>query len=260
MKFNTTHHCHTTFSDGKNVPAEMVLKAQNIGFKEIGISDHLVLHPTIDNVSWAMPLSKLDLYYNAILQLKESSSIKVKIGLEVDFFPDTLTIGKIENILTKYKFDYLIGSVHFINDFSIDGNKKYWKHLSQSEINKIYLSYWKNIKLLAKSKLFNIVGHIDLPKKFGYLETIDLRNEILDALNEIKKNNLKIEINTAGYSKICKDVYPSSTILKECQNLEIPIIVNDDSHSIHQLGQYYDKLEVEVKKSNLILNFNNKFK
>ena len=71
---------------------------------------------------------------------------------------------------------------------------------------------------------------------------------------------MKVEINTAGYGKICNEIYPSNFILKKCLDLEIPIIVNDDSHSIDQLGQYYDKLAIELQKSNLFLNFDNKFK
>ena len=168
MKFNSTHHCHTKFSDGKNSPAEMVSKAEGIGFKEIGISDHLVLHPTIEKISWAMPISKIDLYYNTVSKLKKKSNITVKIGLEVDFFPNIESIDKIQEITKTYKFDYLIGSVHFLNDFSIDGNKKYWKNLSQTRINEIYLEYWKNIKLLANSKMLILLDILIYPKSLVF--------------------------------------------------------------------------------------------
>ena len=41
---NFSYHTHTNFSDGKNTVLEMVKRAKELGFCELGISDHLSIH------------------------------------------------------------------------------------------------------------------------------------------------------------------------------------------------------------------------
>ncbi len=44
---NFSLHTHTTFSDGRNSISEMVEQAKKLGWKAIGISDHLTVHPSL---------------------------------------------------------------------------------------------------------------------------------------------------------------------------------------------------------------------
>lgn len=44
---NFSYHTHTNISDGKNTIEEMVAKAVDLGWKEIGISNHLIVHKDI---------------------------------------------------------------------------------------------------------------------------------------------------------------------------------------------------------------------
>ncbi len=243
----TPSHCHTTESDGHNTIREMVEAAELLGFTEIGISDHLILHPTLDSIDWAMPLDKLDDYVKEIKKVATTSSIIVKLGLEVDFFPHNPRAEELNNILLKYDFDFLIGSIHFIDEFPLDYLKKDWELLTQNEINNIHLQYWKNIKLMVETNLFSFAGHLDLPKKLKFLPTINLEKEIDSALIAIKKAKIPIEINTAGWGKPCKEQYPSKNILQKCIKLDIPIIINDDAHTIKNLGRFYDKTEMLLK-------------
>ena len=39
-----SYHVHTDFSDGKNSLEEVLDKAVSLGWEEIGISDHLIIH------------------------------------------------------------------------------------------------------------------------------------------------------------------------------------------------------------------------
>ncbi len=246
MDFTSTYHCHTQYSDGVNSPEEMINKAKEIGFTSIGISDHLVLHPTIANIDWAISLNHLDNYVCEIRNL-QNNNFDIKLGLEVDFFPENPKNKDLLDIINRYNFDYLIGSIHYIEEFPLDHLKSDWEVLSQAQINKIYMKYWENIKLMAETNLYSIIGHIDLPKKLGFLPNIDLSKYITNALLAIKKNNLTIEINTAGIYKVCKEIYPSDDILNQCKKLKISIMINDDAHSVDELGQYYKELQRMMK-------------
>jgi histidinol-phosphatase (PHP family) len=237
----TTYHCHTNFSDGKNSIAEMVTAATALGFAAIGISDHLVLSPNGQDVSWAMLPERLAEYIAEFDRVKQQSKIPLFMGLEVDFFPDNPRQDELDAILDEYDFDYLIGSIHFLDDFPIDYLKSDWENLSQDAINSHHRHYWENISLLAESQQFDIIGHIDIIKKMAFPTTEDLSELIAKALAAIARNDLIMEINSAGWNKPCAEPYPSKEILRAAETLHIPIMMNDDAHSVTQLGQHYDK-------------------
>ncbi len=220
---------------------EMTEAAAEQGFTAIGISDHLVLHPTLDTVFWAMELGRLDDYVNTISEYKLISPIPLFMGLEVDFFQNNPRQAELDDILAKYTFDYLIGSIHFLDDFPIDYLASDWEALTQSEINDKHRSYWATMKALVTSQQFDFIGHLDLIKKMGFDSTEDLSETINEVLEVIAQNNLIIEINCAGWNKKCAEMYPSLDILSRALALNIPIIMNDDAHKIEQLGQHYGK-------------------
>lgn len=237
----TTYHCHTNFSDGKNSIAEMVTAATEQGFAAIGISDHLVLSPNGQDVFWAMQPERVAEYVAEFEQVRQWSEIPLFMGLEVDFFPDNPRQAELDAILAEYDFDYLIGSIHFLDDFPIDYLKSDWENLSQDAINSHHRHYWQNIKLLAESQQFNIIGHIDIVKKMAFPTTEDLRGLIASALAAVAHSGLVMEINSAGWNKPCAEPYPSKEILSAAEILHIPITMNDDAHSVTQLGQHYAK-------------------
>lgn len=236
-----TLHCHTNFSDGANSISEMVKKAESSGFSEIGISDHLLIHPTIEAFSFALDLKRISEYVMEAQRVAKESIISVKLGLEVDFFPKNPRQSEIDELISSYPFDFLIGSVHMLDTFTVDSTAKGWKALSQEQVNDKHKQYWKNIKLMAESKQFNFVGHIDLPKKLNFKPTCDLSTEIEAALIAIAKAGMAIELNTAGWDKPCNEQYPSVAILKRCKELDIPILVNDDAHSVDDLGRHFQR-------------------
>ena len=234
-----TYHCHTNFSDGKNSITEMVDAATELGFTAIGISDHLVLHPTEQHISWAMAPERLTEYVAECDRVKQQTTIPLFMGLEVDFFPGNPRQTELDAILAQYNFDYLIGSIHFLDDFPIDYLKSDWENLSQQAINIHHRHYWQNMLLLAESQQFDIVGHVDIIKKMNFPTTEDIHELITKALKAIANSDLTMEINTAGWNKPCAEAYPSQMILNAAEVLNIPMIMNDDAHSTTQLEQHY---------------------
>jgi histidinol-phosphatase (PHP family) len=118
----------------------------------------------------------------------------------------------------------------------IDGSPAAWEKLTQAEHNEIHRQYWVNMKSLGESGLFDIVAHIDLPKKFAFYPAIDLSTEIALALDVIEAartsagNKPVIELNTAGWHKPCADGYPTLEILREVRKREIPVTISADAH------------------------------
>jgi len=258
-----TYHNHSTWSDGKATIAQIIASARTQGIDELGISDHWLRHPFAGQQPWAMQTECLGDYVNEVVSLRNANSqakddhrLRLRVGLEVDWFPGQgLALQK---ELHQYPFDYLIGSVHEVavkgfgdpknqGRFVIDMSPEAWKRITADERNAMHRQYWITMKTLAESSVFDIVAHMDLPKKFGYPATIDLSSEIGDALDAIAAartdfgGKLVVEVNTAGWHKPCADAYPSLEILKQCRHREIPVTVNADAHQPEHLLRDFDK-------------------
>ncbi len=236
----TSYHVHSNFSDGTSTISEIVEAASSQGLDEVGISDHYVLTPDNSQLSWSMDLGSLDSYVSAIDEARsQTKGIVVKTGIEADYFPET--VEELKKRLAQYDFDYIIGSVHVINGFPIDEHAKFWKDLSDDEINDIVRKYWIHIREMASSRVFDFAAHLDLYKKFGYRPTGDFSREISEALDALSEANMPVEINTSGWHKEINEAYPSLAILIECKKRDIPVLINADAHDPSHLTRDYTR-------------------
>ncbi len=236
----TSYHVHSTRSDGADSIQSVTAAAPWHKLVELGISDHLVLAPPATGpVSWSIKPENLEDYVEEVLEAREDCQIPVKLGLEVDYFPAQVDV--IRDLLAPYKFDYLIGSVHFVDGFPLDESPEAWESLSEREINQIYREYWRRIAAMAKTELFQLAAHLDLPKKFNFRPSEDQSEAISAALDAIAAANMTVELNTAGWGKPCQECYPSEEILRQAVSRDIPIVVTADAHRKTDLTQYYDR-------------------
>lgn len=234
----TSYHTHTTWSDGNDSLEAYLKAAHEEGLQELGISDHYVLCPDQQPVNWAMPSDALDSYVQQLIAVQHNyPDLLVRCGVEVDFFPENVSAMKTR--LAPYPFDYIIGSIHYVHGFPVDENAVNWERLTVDERNDVWREYWRLQQLLAESGLCDIIAHLDLPKKFGFLPTIDLSEEIATALDAIAKTGLTIELNTAGWHKPVHEQYPSETILRQAQQRGIPLTITADAHIAAHLTQSF---------------------
>lgn len=238
-----SYHVHSTHSDGRATIQELVNTASKIGLDEIGISDHF--HIPKDGVLMRgdMNVDNLKNYVAEVLSYSSNIKPVVKLGLEVEFVNETL--DQLKKIIKKYPFDYLIGSCHLIFNNVIDLSKD---SLPANFTTDLMRQYWIIIKQMADAKIFDIVGHIDLTKKFDLKPTFDLSSEIEEALISIKNADMTVELNTSGWYWPCKEQYPSIEILKKCKKLDIPIIVTADVHRAEFLNRGFERAFLLLKE------------
>lgn len=234
----TSYHVHTYISDGQCDAADHVKAAVAAGLDELGISDHYTPLPGKDIV-WSMPLSGVADYLAAIeAAKKQAGSLAVRLGIEVDYIPES--VETIARMLSRYPFDYVIGSVHFVGAFPVDAKPDDWEALSQDRRNEIIREYWGLIREMAETRLFDIAGHLDLYKKFGHGPTIDVSADIASALDAIAEADMAVEVNVSGLFKACAEPYPSLSILKECCRRGIASLVTTDAHKAEDLVRGYE--------------------
>lgn len=235
-----SYHNHTTWSDGKSTIAEMIAGARRAGVSELGISDHFALAPDHRHFSWALAPESLDVYVEEILAaIQNTKDLTIRLGMEVDYFPETLE----ESVkrLQPYPFDFLIGSVHFIDEFVIDLNARPWEGLSMDQRNQIWRAYWNHLRAAAESRYFDFIGHFDLPKKFNYYPSVDLTEDALAVLDAMAASDMAIEINCSGWDKPVQEAYPAPFYLEEANRRNIPLLINADAHNAEDTARYFDR-------------------
>src|ERR1051326_9515289 len=126
----TSYHVHSKWSDGKTGIAEIITAAGEVGLEELGISDHYVLAPPPQVVSWSMPLDRLGEYLADVDAAAAAAppGLVVRRGVEADFFPGQE--AAIREALAPHEFDYVIGSVHYVDGFAVDESRPKWDGLS----------------------------------------------------------------------------------------------------------------------------------
>jgi len=236
-----SYHNHTTFSDGYSDPEEIIIAARNSKLKEVGISDHFTLFPDGTTADWSMPADKVETYFKTLEKLKElySERIIIRKGIEVDYFKEN--IDSVFSNISKYNPDYIIGAIHFVDDFAIDESKESWEALSKDEIDAVIVKYWEKLIDMVNSKKIDIVAHMDLYKKFGKLTDTDFSEYCIKALDAIEANGLCMEINTSKMNVEVNGCYPSKRILEFMKDKNIPIIITSDAHyPIHIVRDFPD--------------------
>jgi histidinol-phosphatase (PHP family) len=249
MQLPADYHMHTPLCrHATGEPVDYARRAVETGLTEIGFSDHSPMRQD-DFDNWRMIFSQLDEYVEKVRKAqKDFPQLTIRLALEVDYFPN----GEdwIRELAALHPWDYFIGSVHYVSgSWAIDDPQKLseWKNRDSFEVWQIY---FERLTKAAESKLFEIIGHADLPKKFGHRPNGDpafagsfgaasctpLYAKFLDAA---KKSGCAIELNTAGLRKDCKEIYPSHEILRLAFQKDVPICFGSDAHKPEEVGMNF---------------------
>ena len=203
--------------------------------KIFGFSDHA---PMDFDPEYRMKFEEMQAYEKNVLdaKVKYKDTIEILLGYEVDYLKDHM-----DRRVLDAKVDYLIGSVHFIDDWGFD-NPEFIGRYESENIDAIWQKYFDTIEEMAQSGLFDIVGHLDLIKVFKFMPKGDIKTIAKNALLAIKDADMVLEINVAGYRKPVAEAYPSKELLQEAFNLDIPITFSSDAHKPEQIGLYNDEV------------------
>jgi len=235
-------HNHTTLCNhAEGSIEEYVQTAIEKKIDVFGFSDHA---PMNFDEAYRMSFSQMENYEKDILHVKEKykDHIKILLAYEVDFLE-----GYIDEQVLKRPVDYFIGSVHYLGSWGFD-NPEFIGEYRTKNIDEVWEHYFEAIMYLAKSGHFDIVGHLDLIKVFNYLPKKDVRLIAHDAIKAIKKANMSIELNAAGFRKPVGEQYPSNPLMELIAEHDIPITFGSDAHALSHIGYQQEALR-EIAKA-----------
>lgn len=233
------YHIHTELcGHATGTVQEYIESAVSKGIREIGFSDHAPMPEEIrEGVS--MSPSDLESYLGGIGSARERNEgrIAVRTGLEVDY---PLMESFDRRYCTDPRIDYLIGSCHFIDGWPFD-HPDYIDGYAHRDIDEIYGKYFKILRSLAGSGLFNIVGHFDIVKKFGYRSGREFRGIIDDIAQVLAANDVAVEVNTAGMAHPAGEMYPSDDIIGVLFDRNVAVTLGSDAHAPERVGYQFPR-------------------
>ena len=229
-------HNHTPLCNHAEGEIEEYIEAAiQQGTKIFGFSDHA---PMDFDPAYRMKFEDMQIYEKRVKDAKEKYKDKIEIllGYEVDYLP-----GHMNKRVLEADVDYLIGSVHFIEGWGFD-NPEFIGQWQEQDVDEVWQKYFDTIEAMAKTKLFDIVGHLDLIKVFKFMPTKEITTMAKNALLAIKESGMVLEINVAGYRKPVAEAYPSFELLTQAYKLDIPITFSSDAHKPQQVGLYSNEV------------------
>jgi histidinol-phosphatase (PHP family) len=232
------YHMHTPLcKHASGEPVDYARRALETGLTEIGFSDHSPMARD-DFDDWRMFSSQLDEYVEKVRKAqRDFPQLSIRLALEADYLPGHEEW--IRDLAARHPWDYFIGSVHYVSDhWAVDSPFKLseWKHRDTFEV---WSAYFERLTMAAETGLFEIIGHADLPKKFGHRPTQDCTPLYERFLSAAKQHYCAIELNTAGLRKDCREIYPSREILQLAFQKGVPITFGSDAHAPDEVGMNF---------------------
>ena len=234
-------HIHTCFSGDSEANVDAVIQsAISKDMKHMAITDHNDFE--FENGKFELDIEKY-FEYMSKKKIEYKDQIDLSVGIECGLEPRFA--DRIENLLSSYDFDFVIGSSHVIN-----GRDPYYKEYFENRpVHDAMVEYLESI--IENINIFNnfdVYGHLDYmmryapvspeEKRYDYAEYNELFDKILTTLISKGKG---IEINTSPLRSGLTDTNPNIQVIKRYKELDGQIItIGSDSHKPEDVGANFN--------------------
>lgn len=242
-------------SHAKDRLEDIVCRYIELGFPSVGITEHAppetddFLYPDEKDLGLTASalLDRFERYMKTVKALKEKYAGKITIyaGMETETCGDY--VRHINNLIETFQPDYIVGSVHHVNDICFDYSAEIYAGLANDmgSVENLYTAYFDlQYEMIHKIKPF-VVGHLDLIRIYD--EAYEDRLKHPDILPRIKRNlelikslGLVLDFNLRSLSKGGKEPYISRPLLEMARDMKIPVAPGDDSHGAEEAGKNVD--------------------
>lgn len=233
------YHLHTVrCGHAQGRLQEYAERAVALGLAEIGFSDHFpLLH--MEDPTLSMGMEQLPEYVREVEELRALyPGLQVRLGIEVDYLPETAE--RLPTLLDAYPFDYIMGSLHFVDGFGFDDSRNLDGYAGR-DLLALWERYFDLLGEAAESDLFDVLAHPDLIKKFGFRPDADVRHLYEACLDRVAATGLAVEVNTGGLRKPVGEMYPSADFLLLCRERDIPLTLGSDAHCPQEVGERFEE-------------------
>lgn len=203
------HDCHTHSKYSGDVdPIKgatvdmMAQRAIKLGLESLAITDHLEIHQFFGTI---FPPLDNDGIKKDVFAAKEKYGGKLNIIYGVELAQMLHDIEKTNAILSKYDYEYIIGSVHAIRNYH-DFSEYDYDNASDGTLLTMWDNYLAELKEIVSWGRFDVLAHITYPyryyKYFQREKLLDIdkkgRDYFEDILKAVIEKGIALEINSSG--------------------------------------------------------------
>jgi len=177
---------------------------------------------------------KLKQYTDLITAMREYDfPVRIKWGLEVCYFPEHETA--IKTLAASFPFDFITGSVHWIDGFGFDHQAAWWNNIN---VNAAYTRYYELMIDLVNSGLFSNLAHPDSIKCFGNTTNLDLTETYKQLADALNRQNMTAEQNDGLHLNYGhREMGMNASMLHIFKENNVRIVFASDAHKPEDVGK-----------------------
>ncbi len=234
---------------------QFIKKAEQMHLAEICLLEHSIrfkdFHPAFEEAAqynlyqkkWFEGKRKtthtLDEYKNLVNQIREKKyDVKVSFGIEVCYFEQHTDL--IGSLLSDGFFDYILGSVHWIDNWTFNQRKYQWLG---KDFNHLYKRYFEMENTLVSSGLFDIIAHPDLITCHSLYPDYDLHETYRALCENIKEHNMMLEMNTS------KGLGVNAQFFEIAKGTGVRFSTGSDAHCVEDVGKHIKEVTELIYRS-----------
>ncbi|MEJ5250454.1 MAG: histidinol-phosphatase [Chthonomonadetes bacterium] len=231
---------------------EMLEAAVRAGYHTFGVTEHAprvearFLYPNEVALGWDVStlVTRFDEYARRLPALVTAFADRIHLlrGFEIEVVPAASYVQLMEEYRTRYRFEYIVGSVHYVDEISIDGELQEFERAMEAcgGLEALAVRYYQTVAQMVLALKPEVVAHLDLIRlhghRFGAVDTPAIRRAAEETLEAIRATGGILEVNTAGYRKGLGEPYPASWLVQIANRMGIGFCFGDDSHRVEHVG------------------------
>lgn len=192
---------------------------------------------------------EFEAYAAAVRQLAREfdGRLNVLCGFEAEVIPTATYRDEMLGHRRRFGFDYMVGSVHYVDETTIDGPRPDFERAlaARGGLEPLAVAYYQAVADMVPALRPEVVGHFDLIRlnagPEARLDTPPIRQAAVRALEAVRECDAILDVNTAGYRKGLGMPYPAPWLVQTAQAMGIGFCFGDDSHGPAQVGQGIDE-------------------
>jgi histidinol-phosphatase (PHP family) len=227
---------------------DVVERAIALGFTHYGLSEHAPRFRTEDLLSDELDLTPADLQsvfndYRLTAQALRDDCAN-RLAIFVGFETERLPPGDLRTRMAELRrsgFDYVVGSVHDMDGRWLDVSPEQTSHAAEAAggFEQLHLAYFDAVADLVAALKPEVVGHIDLVRKFepaGFTFSKRVMTRVEQALQVVRDTGAVLDVNCGAWRRGYGPVYPLPEILRLAHRMGIGVTLGDDSHGVASVG------------------------
>lgn len=239
-------HCHSIYSGdvdktrGASIDG-MYARACELGLGSLAVTDHLEIDQLMGNVY--PPLDNEGIRRD-ITAAREKYAGKVEVIYGVELAQPCHDLEKAEKLLSEYKHDFIVGSVHRVREFPDYSDMEY-ENMSDAMLKRAWDLYLVEMKELIEYGNIDTLAHITYPYRYFHrngrehvIKVFENGREMFEPiLKRIIEKGICLEVNTSGLRQRDGTTFPQIDLIRFYRELGGEhITVGSDAHYACDIG------------------------